>query len=320
MGALGMNSQRVLRTMEQEYLFDLNYFPTKEAQKKFRLIECPIWTKNKALFVARYMKTFTFVTKHGTYIDAFAGPQRENSKSKSWAVKLVLENEPAWLRNFYLFDIKKKQVKQLEKLKNDHFEKYPDLANTRKINIFLGDSNEALPKFLSENPVRDREATFCLLDQRTTECAWDTVKTIAAHKNRPGVNKIEIFYFLAQAWIDRSIQSWKIKPEERFLRWWGKEDIIDFLKLKSYERGIHLAERFKTELGYRHAYPFPIQDLGEKGKTMFWMIHASDHHRAPVLMHQAYKHIGAGGGLQEPPGQEELDFDREARETASLYF
>lgn len=308
MDALGMSSQKALRTMKQEYIFDLNDFPSRDAQIKFPYIKCPLWTKNKALFIARYMKSFTYVTKHGTYIDAFAGPQHENTKSSTWAVKLVLENEPAWLRNFNLFDIEKKQIQQLEKLKKDHFEKYSDLANNRKINIFLGDSNDTLPKFLSENPIRDKEATFCLLDQRSTECAWDTVRTVAAHKNRPDVLKIEIFYFLAQGWLDRSIRSWSTDQKQRGLQWWGREDLEDFLNLKSHERGKNLAARFRTELGYRYAYPFPIQKEGEKGKTMFWMIHASDHHRAPNLMHQAYQHIGAGGGLHEPIMQEELDF------------
>ena len=304
--------------MEQTYLFDPNDLPSKEAEKRFQHIKFPLWTKNKALFIARYMKSFTYVTKHGTYIDAFAGPQHENTKLNTWAVKLVLENEPASLRNFHLFDIKKKQIEELEKLKKDHFEKNPNLAKTREINIFLGDCNDTLPRFLSEKPIRDKEATFCLLDQWTTQCAWDTVKTVAEHKSRPGVHKIEIFYFLAQAWIDRAIKSWKTNQKQRCLRWWGREDIEVFLRLNSIERGMNFAERFKTDLGYRYAYPFPIQQEGEKGKTMFWMIHASDHHRAPNLMHQAYQHIGAGGGLHEPIVQEVLDFDGEATETSGL--
>lgn len=308
MDALGMNSQRALRTMEQENLFDPNDFPSREAQKEYKLIEYRLWTKNKARFIARYMRSFTYVTRHGTYIDAFAGPQNENSISDTWAVKLVLENEPAWLRNFHLFDYKENQVEHLEDLKKNHIENHPTLARKRKINIFPGDSNVTLPKFLSENPIRDKEATFCLLDQRSTECAWDTVRTVAEHKNRPDVLKIEIFYFLAQRWLDRSIRSWKTNQKQRGLRWWGREDIEDFLKLNSVERGVHLAKRFKTELGYRHAHPFPIQKEGETGVTMFWMIHASDHDRAPVLMNQAYRHIGAGGGLHEPLVQEELDF------------
>ena len=297
--------------MEQENLFDPNDFPSRDAQKEYKLIEYPLWTKNKARFIARYMRSFTYVTKHGTYIDAFAGPQHESSKSDTWAVKLVLENEPAWLRNFHLFDNKKKQIEQIEHLKKNHLENHPTLARKRKINIFPGDSNDTLPKFLSENPIGDKEATFCLLDQRTTECDWNTVKTVAAHKNRPDVLKIEIFYFLAQRWLDRSIRSWRTDQKQRGLRWWGREDINDFLKLSSGDRGVYLADRFKSELGYRFAIPYPIQKEGEKGVTMFWMIHASDHERAPVLMNQAYRHIGAGGGLHEPIVQEELDFEKD---------
>ena len=138
MDALGMSSQRVLRSMErtQSDFLDLFNVPSQDIKKKLPNFDTPLWTWNKALLIALYMKLFTYVTKHGTYIDAFAGPQHESSKSKTWAVKLVLENKPAWLRNFYLFDIKKKQVELLQKLKKEHFDKYPNLENTREIRIF----------------------------------------------------------------------------------------------------------------------------------------------------------------------------------------
>ncbi len=296
--------------MEREgYLFDIENFPTAEAPKKFRGIDTPLWTKNKALFIARYLKTFTFVTKHGTYIDAFAGPQHEESRETTWAAKLVLENEPAWLRSFHLFDEDAQQINHLHGLKKHHFAENPDLQGKRVVNVTHGDCNEKLPAFLSANPIRDREATFCLLDQRSTECSWETVKKVAAHKDRSGINKIEIFYFLAQGWIDRTIKSWRNDVEERCVRWWGKNDVMDFLKLRSYDRGRLLADRFKDELGYRHSYPFPIQKEGDRGAIMFWMVHASDHDRAPDLMHQAYRHIGAGGGLDAPIEQTEFEFD-----------
>ncbi len=34
----------------------------------------PVWTHNKARFIMRYLRYFVFITKHGTYIDGFAGP------------------------------------------------------------------------------------------------------------------------------------------------------------------------------------------------------------------------------------------------------
>ena len=102
----------------QEWLFTL-----PESQQfgqpsiKVEPIHNPIWTKHKARLIERYLYFFVFITRHGTYIDAFAGPQ-EPDKPEMWAAKLVLESEPKWLRHFYLFERKKARVKQLEELRS----------------------------------------------------------------------------------------------------------------------------------------------------------------------------------------------------------
>lgn len=284
------------------YLFDIELFSRGDTQPSFTTLNVPIWTRNKAHFIARYLKTFTYVTKHGTYIDAFAGPQHDDSKEDSWAVKLVLENEPRWLKYFYLFEKDKQQLGELSELAK----KYEGGNNTQKITVVPGDCNIQLPSFLSAKPIREKEATFCLLDQRSTECDWATVQAIASYKGKNGGMKIEIFYFLAQGWIDRAIKSWKKDVEIKCMKWWGRDDVSDFLRLQSYERGREMASRFKNELGYRYAYPFPIQKGEGYGRTMFWMIHASDHPRAPELMSQAYNHIGGGKG--EGDQGKQLDF------------
>src|SRR5580704_11966978 len=64
----------------------------------------PVWTDNKARFIMRYLRYFVYITKHGTYIDGFAGPQQEK-ETDAWAAKLVLESEPRRLRHFHLCDI-----------------------------------------------------------------------------------------------------------------------------------------------------------------------------------------------------------------------
>lgn len=285
--------------MDDEFLFDIESLPTAEIEQRFRNIDTPLWTRNKARFIARYLNTFTFVTKHGTYIDAFAGPQHEDSREESWAAKLVMENRPAWIRNFYLFEKDPKQVSHLEDLKSSYLAEVQDGVR-RQVEVQAGDCNVTLPEFLAQNPIREKEATFCLFDQRSTECDWTTVKSVASHKGGNGGRKIEIFYFLAQGWIDRAIKSWRNDAELRCKKWWGRDDVESFLNLSSFSRGKIFASRFKNELGYRFALPFPIQKEGERGMIMFWMIHASDHERAPVLMTQAYRHIGAGGGVHDP--------------------
>ena len=52
-----------------------------------------------------------------------------------------------------------------------------------------------------------------------------------------------------------------------------------------------MCERFKRELGYGFAEPFPIFEAGEGSRTMYYMIHASDHERALRLMAEAYRKV-----------------------------
>ena len=59
----------------QPDLFDVAALPTRERAKLYKNLETRVWTTTKAQFIARYLKYFVFVTHHGTYLDAFAGPQ-----------------------------------------------------------------------------------------------------------------------------------------------------------------------------------------------------------------------------------------------------
>jgi three-Cys-motif partner protein len=198
----------------------------------------------------------------------------------------VIESNPKRLRHFHLFECNKKSVQALLDLKSAQ-----PARPKREIEVHPGDSNKTIPKFLEKNPIKASEATFCLLDQRTFECDWATVVCLAQHKQ--GGYKIELFYFLAQAWLDRSFGGKKKNRERDLERWWGDDSWRILEKMPSASRGAFAAERFKKELGYRYAYAFPILEHGADGKNMFWMIHASDHPRAPQKMHDAYR---SGGG------------------------
>src|SRR5215472_2926257 len=101
-------------------------------EAKIKRLRYPVWTENKANLIERYLYYFVLITKHGTYIDGFAGPQRPDAVD-TWAAKLVLESEPRWLRHFYLFDMGKKQVDQLQTLRHAQPE--------RDIHIDKGDFN-----------------------------------------------------------------------------------------------------------------------------------------------------------------------------------
>ncbi|HKP14398.1 MAG TPA: three-Cys-motif partner protein TcmP, partial [Blastocatellia bacterium] len=267
------------------YLPNLELPEPEEPEPKVPAIHQPIWTKNKAKLIERYLLYFLYITKHGTYIDGFAGPQ-ERDNPEMWAAKLVLDMEPKWLRHFHLFDKNKHQIRRLNELKK----KQPDTDSNgkkirRDINIYLGDFNVGVHELLSANSIGPKEATFCLLDQRTFECHWSTVKALAEYKPK-GERKIELFYFLPIGWLDRAFAA--IRNEKIIECWWGRQD-WQILKGMSHEqRKEAFMRRFKTELGYKIVKPYPIFERARGGRTMYYMILATDHPDAPTQMSRAY--------------------------------
>jgi len=276
---------------DQLYLFDLCPADNQPVVRLSTIRE-PVWTRNKARLIERYLNLFVMVTHHGVYIDGFAGPQREN-EDEAWAAKLVLESEPPRLRNFLFVDANRNCATALQKLKYEQ----PSISG-RTINVWHGDFNSLVGEVLESSPIREKTASFCLLDQRTFECHWKTVQTVSRYKTG---YKIEIFYFFGSSWFDRAISG--LNERRKAEAWWGRDDLDEFLKKPNSERPRFLAERFKSELGYATALPWPI--YGQNRRVMCHMIHASDHPEAHKLMDRAYKKA-TGSALGEPNEQLEL--------------
>ncbi len=218
------------------------------------------------------------VTKHGVYLDLFAGPQHE-SDTENWSVRRVLERrtEGPSIRHYAVCDSNPDQVRRLQ-----------DLGRTQdSFRVYAGDANVLVPQMLRESPITEKTACFCLIDQRTFECHWTTLEAVARYK-REGY-KIELFYFLAQGWIDRAWAS--TKREGRLAAWWGNEEYERFRALSSIDRARALCSRFRNELGYAYSDPFAIHEKGEGSRTMYYMIHASDHPEACRLMSRAYRRV-----------------------------
>jgi three-Cys-motif partner protein len=192
-----------------ERLFPL-YVVDAQGVVRIKAPGLPVWTASKARLIERYLRLFVYITKHGTYIDGFAGPQIPDVEE--YAAKLVVESEPARLRHFHLFDVGRPQCQALHRLQQSHPE--------RDINVYGQDFNSAVDKVLTPHTLGPKEATFCLLDQRTFECHWSTVCRLAAYKTSG--YKIELFYFLANWWSDRAIAG--LKNDEQLRAWWGRSD------------------------------------------------------------------------------------------------
>ena len=107
-------------------------------------------------------------------------------------------------------DIKCKQAERLRDVGKNH----------PSFRVYEGDANERVYQMLNETPITSKTACFCLIDQRTFECHWTTVEAVARYK-REGY-KIELFYFLAQTWLDRAWASTQNK--EKLAAWWGNGD------------------------------------------------------------------------------------------------
>lgn len=268
----------------------------KQRSVTFRPIERPLWTKNKAKLIERYLYYFVLVTKHGTYIDGFAGPQSPDNEDM-WAAKLVIESRPRWLRTIILADINRKQVRRLEALKESQPPKLRKEPK-REVIVISGDFNKHVDSALSH--VKPRQAAFCLLDQRTFECSWQTVAKVARFKTQG--NKVEIFYFLPVGWFARAASALKHQSEDLRL-WWGRDDWGQLTNLRTRSLADVTCERFKTEFGYAFVHPWPIYKSAGGGRILYYMVHASDHELAPTLMRRAYSKA-----LDEPETPDQLTF------------
>ena len=80
-------------------------------------IDVPLWTRNKARLVRDYLILFLQVTRHGTYLDAFAGPQ-DMAFLEAWAARLVLDVQQ--LQHFHFFESQAAGIAALELLRAQH--------------------------------------------------------------------------------------------------------------------------------------------------------------------------------------------------------
>jgi len=264
------------------FLFPLPHPELSAQVSQVKTPERPVWTENKSLLIERYLKLFLFITKNGVYIDGFAGPQR-HANLDMWCAARVMKIQPYWLKHHYLFELADKSIPCLRNL-------IDELTVIRSkgfvAEIFHGDVNVELPILFDRNVIRDKSACFCLLDQRTFECHWSTVKRIAGYK-KDG-NKIEILYFLANGWLDRSLVA-TTRNKDKLEKWWGRPDYMHLRGMSGIERAKLMAKRFSEELGYSFVDPWAIYRSRSSRRVMYYLIHATDHPEAPKLMSRAYR-------------------------------
>lgn len=253
--------------------------PVMQPLRRYVRPSVPVWTEHKANFIQRYLKLFIQITKHGTYIDGFAGPQRFDLEH-AWSARLVLEIRPPFLRHFFLCEENAKSFNALKKCIDGLM-----VVKGRSIDLYRGDFNQKVGEILNSPYINDTQATFCLLDQRMFECHWETVKKLAEKKS---TTKIELFYFFGYGWVKRALKGVTRNPQI-VEQWWGRKDYSDLNDKKREEITELLVRRFQDELRYKHVSPYPIYKREQNDIVMYHMIHATDHDAAPELMNRAYR-------------------------------
>lgn len=265
---------------------DLDLGPIPEVQIEYRVKvpEGHLWSGHKARLIETYLRYFLLVTKHGTYIDAFAGPQLPEG-GDTWTANLVLGLEPRWFTKFFLFEQDKRKFAEVLAAVESNRSRL-DPRSSRRIFPKCGDSNRLIRQYLRSGDIPRTDAVFCLLDQHTFECHWSTVKALAAHKTKG--TKVEILYFLANAWLDRAESAVK---DQKILERWAPDGRLNELRDARRDRRCEIMkDAFRKDLGYRSAIAWPIHEKkGHRGHLMFYLIHASDHAAAPSLMARAYQ-------------------------------
>ena len=199
----------------------------------------------------------------------------------------MLKSEPKWLRHFFLCEKSKRGIAALRRLRKSQPEPRDKSGRrlSRNIEIWPGDFNSNVIEILRSGKITQKEATFCLLDQRMFECHWETVRKLAAYKKPPN-KKIEILYFLGVGWLHRSLSG--IRNTETMDKWWGRRDWQQLKGMKHIDIANLVRDRFMKELGYKFAAAYPIYDREQGNRVMYYMIHASDHDEAPTLMVRAH--------------------------------
>ena len=260
-------------------------YPEPERRRStasFEPLRVHIWSETKAQLIRNYLEYFGWVTRHGCYIDGFAGPQNPEERD-GWSAYLALSIRPTFIRNFHLCERNRNSFQLLTQLRNAQ-----PSTKGRTINLYRGDFNRQVHSILEAGHLTNTNATFALLDQRTFQCHWRTVTALASRKG--GRYKIELFYFFPTGWLNRSLS--RKRPSD-ITDWWGNDSWQHLTNIKPIEAMFELKQRLQ-DLGYIDVQAWPINERKEgDGRVMYHMLHATDHELAPKLMEKAYHKLVA---------------------------
>lgn len=273
------------------------------------------WTLNKLDVLKNYLVLYRRVAGGGTFVDAFAGTGRGTSiRNGEQHVRdgssLIAAKSGAFSR-LHLCEMSASNFGQLE----DSVANLPE-RQFKRIELHNGDCNEIIPRLIETDQLDSERACFALLDQDSTQLAWETVETLANWKvyepppgdrGRPRKCKVEIWaLFNTHQVVNRIWPSDREKHEmplgvEALDRMFGHRSAWFDL----WEAGASasaLVDRYRERLyglGYQYVIPQLIKDPAS-GRPQYFMYHATDHPSAISLMRWAKRNADGYENVQLP--------------------
>ncbi|HXF48998.1 MAG TPA: three-Cys-motif partner protein TcmP [Verrucomicrobiae bacterium] len=236
---------------------------------------------------------------HGiNYIDCYAGPgfYEYKGKKEQGSPLIVVQTAKEFLRKYPgkemtvgLVENNAKQFTLLQKaLKTLH--PYP---KNLTVDIQPGDSTDLIPNLL--NVFKNLAPTFFMVDPYGHPLTIPILNQILSQKYTEAL--INFMFFR----INMDINNPKVK--DRLNKMFGDEEWQkqEFIRYRGIQREIGMLEYFKGKLQARFKLHFRIRfDVEDKirgNRTKYYLIHASNHVKAALLMKEVMWRLGDEEGL-----------------------
>lgn len=239
-----------------------------------------------------------------TYVDCFAGPGQYEMDGKpvegspviavKEAIKLVQSGHVRSLL-LHLMDDKPKEVERLKGRLKD-MEPYP---RNLTVEVSCADSRSLVPNLLQGLP--SRVPAFFLIDPYGHPLPLSVIRTILRRQ------RTEVLINLMWFQINRDLNNPKV--ESRLNGLFGDNDWHNqpFMRMHGAEREKTFLAYFISRLAAAYVLPFriryDIEDIQGGHRTKYYLLHASNHVRAALLMKEIMWPLGDEEGTFEYSGE-----------------
>lgn len=263
------------------------------------------WTEVKHSIIKEYASVYSAILTnkgfHHIYIDAFAGPGEQISKSTKTLVsgspKIALDIEPPF-NEYYFIDLDQEKVAELSRI----------AKGKPNVHVFRGDCNELLlAKVFPKVKWKDYRRGLCILDPYGLDLKWDVIKKAGE------METIDMFLNFPIQDINRNVLRRDrncVYPGsiDRMNNFWGDDTWIEKgfsevgnmfgypTKVDNETFAMAFQKRLCNEAGFKYV-PRPLPMKNSMNSTVYYLFFASQQDVALYIINdifRKYRILGAG--------------------------